>query len=440
MPEAGFGLVEMVVAFTVLLVVLVATAGLTTTLLGQAADAHAQVTATDLADETLNQLANEAISQLSPNVNRDVTLSPVTLAGERYSLTQYLRWAGTGAAHSLCTTGSPPQVLQATVTISWGGGHHLAETSVINPPYGQAQSSDGWIAVLLQSAADPSQPPADVTAVGVVITPPGASGPLATERPDSTGCVYAAVPPGAGYSVTLQSPASPPFVSTDGGPSPTVKNVTVTQGQAADVSFLYDQAAQVSFAPAAAAPPLATGMPVSVSNPGLTSGSTTVVPAGGTGTAPADLFPFASGYQAWYGDCPAEAPGNPQSWTGTSPPTTAVAAGKTVTATTGGLVQLELAVTASGRGPIQATAQMADPTPKLCAAERYGLGTATAAGGTATLAVQIIPEDYTITVTDTADGATATLDVTWDPATSTWVDSATKAAYAPTSPIPVTVG
>ncbi len=430
----------MIIAFTVLLVVLVATAELTTTLIGQAATAHAQVTATDLADQTLNQLANEPISQLSPDVNRNVQLSSVSLAGETFSITQYLHWAGTGDAHSLCLTGSPPQVMQATVTVGWGQGQHLAETSVINPPYGQAQSTDGWLAVLVQSAADPSKPPVDVGAVGVVITAPGSSTPLPTETPDATGCVYAALPPGDGYTVTLQSPASPAFVGVDGQSSPSATNINVTQGKAADVSFLYDRAAAVSFQPAAAAPPLATGMPVSVGNSGLTNGYLVAVPAGSGSTGPVDLFPFPTGYRVWYGDCLAETPSSSQDWTKTSPPTTAVQPATAVTATAGGLVQLNLAVTASGAGPVTATAVLDDPHPGLCPADHYGLGPATVDGGTAAIAAQIIPEDYTVTVTDTADGATATVDLAWDPTTGEWADTGTKTEYPTASSIPVSVG
>ncbi len=429
----------MIIAFTVLLVVLVATAELTTTLLGQAATAHAQVSATDLADETLNQLANEPISQLTPDVNRNVSLTPLAIAGETFDLTQYLHWAGTGAAHSLCVTGSPPQVLQATVTVSWGQGRQrLAETSVINPPYGQAQSTDGWLAILIQSAANPSLPPTGVGAVGVVITPQGGS-PLPTDAPDSTGCVYAAVPPGS-YTVALQSPASPPFVGTDGQSSPSSNNVSVSQGQASDVSFLYDQAAAVSFQPALSSPPLATGMPISVGNSGLTSGSLVAVPAGTNGTGPVNLFPYPTGYQVWYGDCPAEAPGNSSDWTKTSPPTTAVQPGQPVTAIAGGLVEIDLAVQTSGAGPDSATAVLDDPHAGLCPADQYGIGQGAVAGGTATIAAQIIPEDYTVTITDTADGKTALLDLAWDPTTGKWANTATGKEYAPTSPVPVTVG
>lgn len=422
-PEAGFGLIEVVVAFAVLLVVLVATAELTSSLLGQAATTRGQVTATDLADQYLNALAEDPLSTLQSDVNRTVPLGSTSVGGERYAMSQYLGWQGTGAAPSLCTSGNPPEVMQATITVSWGHGQRMAETSVINPPYGAAQSTDGWLSIRIESAADPSQPPSDVSAVSITIAPTGGGGGT-VYVPDAQGCLYQAEPAGS-YNVTVGGPATPVFVDNNEQPAPPPATATVTAGQATDIGFQFDQAATVTFGPQAPSPPPATGMPVTVANPGMTAGSQVVVAAGGNGTGPVKLFPFASGYTAWYGDCSDEQP--------TSPATVAVAPGAASSAAVTGLEPLILALSGSNMTAVGSVA-LADAT---CTAETYGLGQAQVSGGSGTMSAQVIPEAYTLTVTDQNDGKSATLSLTWDAAHGEWAYSGTETP--PTTPIPVAV-
>lgn len=425
--EAGFGLIEVIVAFAVLLVVLVATAELTSSLLGQAATTRGQVTATDLADQYLNALAEDPLSTLQSDVNRTLPLGSTSVGGETYDMTQYLGWQGTGAAPSLCTSGNPPEVMQATITVSWGHSQHVAETSVINPPYGAAQSTDGWLSIRIESAADPASPPSDVSAVQVTITPSGGDASPAL-TPDNQGCLYEAEPAGT-YSVSVSGPASPVFVDNNEQTSPPAATATVGAGQATDVAFQYDEAASVTFASQTGSPPLATGMPVTVANPGMTSGSRVVVAAGGNGTGPVALFPYPAGYTAWYGDCSPEQP--------TSPSTVAVSPAQATTATVSGLVQLTLALSGNDMTAV-GTATLADPSnPPVCTAETYGLGQTRIDQGTGTMSVQIIPEDYTLTVTDQGNGQSTQLSIAWDPTTSEWAYSGTETP--PSTPIPVSV-
>jgi Tfp pilus assembly protein PilV len=421
--EAGFGLLEVVIAFAVLLVVLVATAELTSSLLGQAATTRGQVTATDLADQYLNALAEDPLSTLQSDVNHNVSLGSTTVGGERYSLTQYLGWEGTGAAPSLCTSGNPPEVMQATITVTWGQTQKVAETSVINPPYGAAQSTDGWLSIRVESAADPSLPPSDVTAVSVTVTPAG-GGSGTTYVPDSQGCLYQPEASGS-YSVTVSGPVSPTFVDNNERTAPPAVTATVTAGQATDVGFPFDEAATVTFAPQVPGPPLASGMPVTVANPGMTSGSQVVVPAGGNGAGPVALFPFPTGYTAWYGDCSTEQPA--------SPATVAVSPGTPATGTVTGLEPLTLALSGNDMTAV-GTATLADAS---CTTETYGLGSAQINGGSGTMSAQVIPEAYTVTVTDQGNNQSAHLSIAWDATKQEWAYSGTETP--PSTPIPMAV-
>lgn len=417
----------MLIAFAVLLIVLVATAQLTSSLFGEAAATQSQVAATDLADQYLSSLAQAPLSTLQGDVNRTVSLGTTALGGERYALSQYLGWYGTGSAPALCVSGNPPEVMQATITVGWGHRHRVAETSVINPPYGAAQSADGWLSIRIESAADANRAPGDVSAVQVVVTPQGGTA-MPALAPDAQGCLYEPVPAGS-YSVAVTGPSSPLFVNNNNQPTPPAVSAVVTAGQATDVAVQYDQAAAVDFVPQASNPPVASGLPVTVSNPGMTAGSQVVIPAGSPTDGPVNVFPFPSGYSAWFGDCTDEQP--------TSPSTVTVQPGATATASVSGLVQLNLAVSTPGSS-VTGTAKLSDPN---CTTETYGLGQAPVTGGAATLSSQVIPESYLLTVTDTSDGKSATLAVSWDSVHQAWQYNvgSTPTESSPATPIAMSV-
>ncbi|HLM95177.1 MAG TPA: prepilin-type N-terminal cleavage/methylation domain-containing protein, partial [Acidimicrobiales bacterium] len=108
--EGGFGLVEVMLSLSVLLVVLVATSFLVDNVAQQAATSRQKVAATELAEQWLEQLSNDPIASLQAYIAKDVQLTPqpVTVASVAYTVWGHLEWGDTGATHSLCTTGNPP--------------------------------------------------------------------------------------------------------------------------------------------------------------------------------------------------------------------------------------------------------------------------------------------------------------------------------------------
>ncbi len=172
--EDGFGLVEVMLSLSVLLVVLVATSYLVDNVVQQAATAREKVAATELAEQWLEQLSNSPISSLQAYIARDVKLTPqpVTVAGVGYTVWGHLEWGDTGATHSLCTTGNPPQVIRATVTVKWAG-QAIGETTVMNPPYGTVVPGDGFLSIQIYGL-QANSPPADtanLVNVPVTVTP-----------------------------------------------------------------------------------------------------------------------------------------------------------------------------------------------------------------------------------------------------------------------------
>ena len=112
--EAGVGLVDVMVAITVLLVVMVPAAYLIDTTVQQTASAREQVTATELAEQELESLNNDSLTQLESSLDTTVLQSKTTVAGQLYRVSTYLTWQGVGSQPDLCSSGSPPQSISAT--------------------------------------------------------------------------------------------------------------------------------------------------------------------------------------------------------------------------------------------------------------------------------------------------------------------------------------
>ena len=399
--EDGFGLVDAVLALVVLLVILIATSNLVTYVVKQASHAKEQVSATEIAEQWLERLANDPLATLQGDINHVVSLTatPVTVAGIGYSASAQMAWADAGASQNACTSGNPPQVILATVTVSWGAGQTLAETTIINPPYGTAVPTDGYISVQIVGSTG-TAPPAGVTNLQVTIND-GPGGTLTTYTPDVNGCVFQQEVPGT-YTVALNN-SSGGYVDWQENAAPST-SLTVGSGVTSPWAFHFDRSATVQFMPGSV--PIATGMPVSVGNGQLTPVPWKTAATGG-GTS-ATLFPYPSGYSVWYGDCTAEEPASP-AMVATSP-------GGTSTATITGMAPLELQVSKGG-SPLYgatATATVQDGT-NGCPADTFGLSpTSGTTPSPAVSLTQVIPETYSVKVTDPGNqqSTTVTMQVT----------------------------
>jgi Tfp pilus assembly protein PilW len=142
--EGGFALIEVMIAIALLLVVLVPSTQLIELRRRhehyeqQSINTRDRVAALEMAEQGLEQISNDSITTLEADLNTNWALNSATVAGVTYTVTGYLTWLGVGNNPDLCTAGSPPQVMSATATVTWGKNSKLAESEVINPPYGLA--------------------------------------------------------------------------------------------------------------------------------------------------------------------------------------------------------------------------------------------------------------------------------------------------------------
>ncbi|MGO9456622.1 MAG: IPT/TIG domain-containing protein, partial [Acidimicrobiales bacterium] len=176
-PEAGFGLVEVIVAFTVLLAVVVPVSYLLDNILGQAATARNHVQALSIAEKWLEKLNSTGPPAFStpnrlPNVGNDIYEGQklATTKQQRYTVsgtTKYytvakFTWQTITDKPNLCLSATVPQILDLTVKTSYLGGSVTDSTELDYPPDGLP--TYGFLGVQLEgsptSATDPTPPQA----------------------------------------------------------------------------------------------------------------------------------------------------------------------------------------------------------------------------------------------------------------------------------------
>jgi type II secretory pathway pseudopilin PulG len=224
-----------------------------------------------------------------------------------YTVTQDVTWTAPGSTSSSCNVptsgGTSLAYKRVTVTITWPDMGQVAPVSsqtLLTPPSGSYDPNEGHVLAQLYDRNA-------VPLAGQTVT---LSGPENAAQPTTTeGCVFFAYLDPGTYTVTLDSTG---YVDRQGN-QPAVQTVDVQAGQISNLNFDYDRAATLQIglvAPSGAEIPA--GIALTVANSNLTVG-TTSFPEASTGSGVTrtvrPLFPYASGYQVWAGDCADADPG-----------------------------------------------------------------------------------------------------------------------------------
>src|SRR5580700_476018 len=88
--ERGFGLLEVILSLTVLLLVLIASSYLVDNVVQQAAFNRERVSAAELAEQYLETTSNATLSSLQADISRDVLLTATPIPGDGYLSIQIL--------------------------------------------------------------------------------------------------------------------------------------------------------------------------------------------------------------------------------------------------------------------------------------------------------------------------------------------------------------
>ncbi|MGP8059142.1 MAG: hypothetical protein ACLP9C_05865 [Acidimicrobiales bacterium] len=268
------GLIEVVIAITIMLLVLVPVCYLLVNVISDTGGAVQKTAALSIAEQWIETLNSQGAPPVDPPVNNTPEVNTNIPEGTQsegnitYTVSAYFQWADLSpglTTPDLCTSTTLPQVLALTVTVTWSGGSGSVTDSTILDFPPPALPTDGFIAIQLEGdpAGSPpglpaGSPPNDaagrtwgeqsgvdgrIESVPVTLTP--SSGPAQTLYPDAFGCVFAEEAPGT-YGVTVGAETlTTPFVEEGSTTATTVSaSTTVTVNQVSLLGpYFYDEGA-----------------------------------------------------------------------------------------------------------------------------------------------------------------------------------------------------
>ena len=295
-PDAGFTIVEVVVASTLLLVSFLAAAALFEAGTGVSADTRLRVVAAQLAASAIEKVRGPAAdpSRFTTSVIPGTTVTSQTVNGLKFTLTQEMQWVAQSATTSACDSGGIGSngILQVTESVTWTGAGATApvkSVTTLAPPSGAYSAATGSIGAKVLNAAGLPVPNTQVSIAG-----PVSQGQATTAE----GCAFFAfLTPGA-YTVSVTAGTG---VGDQEQLIPT-QSTSVTVGQISSLQFNYDTAATITvsgWSNSAATP--ATNIPIGIANSALQPYRQYSYAAGTTTLTP--LFPTPSGYTVFAGNC-----------------------------------------------------------------------------------------------------------------------------------------
>lgn len=308
--DAGFTLVEMMVAALVLLVVAAATAGAFVTTMKTTANDRSRTAAANLASREVEivrqQFTGGSIQNLitiGTQVNANplpggVVGQPIVVDNVPFTVTDDIQPLLNGPNASSCNGGTPDTApsYRLRVRVTWPGATaDVVNQTILTPPKGFASSNS--YAYLAVSVTNASGNPTS----NVVVQMNGPSG-SQTRITDSSGCAVGVFTTGGTFTVSLNTAG---YVDQTGNPTPTSPALNVSLGSLQIYRMTYDRAAQLAVtfaAPAGYALP-ATLPYVTLGNSGIQPNGQLSLPASGVTTTAGNLWPFPSGYTAWAGSC-----------------------------------------------------------------------------------------------------------------------------------------
>jgi Tfp pilus assembly protein PilV len=293
---AGFTVLEVVVAMTILVVALLASAMMFSNGIIVSGNTRNRVVAANLATQAMEDVRGKAADPAqftSIPQGQTVFAGPTQLVnGIQFKVTQNVQFVGQNSSTSSCdspgaTTG---QILRVSQVVTWpnmGGTKSVRSVTTLAPPVGAYSASSGSIAAKVYDSTGAPAQNVNIQAVGPTTV---------SQQTTDEGCAYFAFLPVGTYTVTVIEGTG---VGDQEVTAP-AQSASVSVGQTASLQFQYDTAAAVTVTFPPGPPPPASGIPVSVANTGLQPYGQFTYAAG---TTTASIYPYANGYTVFAGNC-----------------------------------------------------------------------------------------------------------------------------------------
>ncbi len=293
--DAGFTVVEVLVALTILIIALVGSALLFENGIIVSGNTRARVVAAQLATQQLEELRGTAADPTKwPTIPQGQTLFNQNVNGSQYVVTQDVQFVSQRSAQSSCDSpgSGSGDIMQVTETVTWigmAGTKPVQQTTTLAPPVGAYSAASGSIAVKVFNASGQTSQNINVQVTGSTTQ---------TQQTTAEGCAFFyALTPGT-YTVTI-------IEGTGVGDQEVVapaQSTSVSVGQTASLQFNYDSAATINVTGYTnSTATAASGLTYSVADTGLQPYGQFSFPANSTSLTP--LFPYAAGYTVFAGSC-----------------------------------------------------------------------------------------------------------------------------------------
>jgi type II secretory pathway pseudopilin PulG len=292
--EEGFTIIELVVSVSLLVTALLAAAATFEGGIVVSGNTRNRVVAAQLVTQSLEQVRGTAANPtLFANILPGHSTSTQQVNGTMFTVAQDVQWVGQRSSSSACnSTPGSGQLLQVTEYVTWPnmrGTQPVQSTTILAPPVGTYSAATGAIAVQVLTASG-------ANAVGVLVTITGTT--AQTQTTTTEGCAFFAYLNPGSYTAKVTQAG---YVNDQEQATPSL-TTSVTVGQTQKLQFNFDQAGTIAITGwANPAPIAATSLPVSVANTGLQPYGSYSFPAAATTLTP--LFPYASGYSVFAGNC-----------------------------------------------------------------------------------------------------------------------------------------
>jgi prepilin-type N-terminal cleavage/methylation domain-containing protein len=305
-PEAGFTLIELVIAVSIFAIM---TAGIVATIssgLSLSRNNRNRSVAANLAAERMDELRAMDFATLEGEMGKPSTTKSVG-GSPPYTITTSIEPVQVNSSSRACDAngGSTSDfVFRVDVRVTWPDrvgvtnsdpvktGAATAST-IISPPVGlYDQTGKGFAGVKVLDAD--GNPSADVP---VTLTP--AAAPPNPNFTDSFGCAFFSAVPGT-YTVSLGTAG---WVDRQGNQFPT-QTFGIAENTITQVGFDYAQAASIAVTlQGADGAPVPASVPLTLGDNDFAVTGTKLFAGSGTSRTIGSLFPVTAGYTIWAGDC-----------------------------------------------------------------------------------------------------------------------------------------